>query len=360
MYLLCYDEERERPTLVKRFGRNIPPYAVLSHTWGPEEEEVTLQDILQGRYADKPAYKKVEFCLGRAAADGLRHCWVDTCCIDRSSSADLSEAINSMFSYYQKAEKCYVYMADVSTAEGDGSGTAAAFRRSRWFTRGWTLQELIAPAVVEFYSAERELIGDKRGMEEAVSAATGIPASALRGRELFRFGVEERLGWAAGRETSREEDAAYSLLGVFEVFLPLIYGEGARRAMIRLRRAIEESFDEPQDPPRDYLTMGQRLTPGQFLKSRNEKYVLTLRADGNLVLEGPEGQMWESGTGGREDVRDIIMQHDGNLVIYTQAGEAIWDSYTYPVPKTKLIVQDDGNVVIYSYKEAQWDTGTYT
>lgn len=210
MHLLYYDANHE-PALVKRVGRDIPPYAILSHTWGPDEEEITFKDIKKKRGKDKSGFKKVEFCLQQAAKDGLQYCWVDTCCIDKSSSAELSEAINSMFSWYRNAVKCYVFMTDISVSElALGS---LDFGQSRWFTRGWTLQELIAPPIVEFFSLEGRFIGDKREMEKEISLATGVFVEALRGRALFRFDVDDRLAWAGRRQTSREEDVAYSLLG---------------------------------------------------------------------------------------------------------------------------------------------------
>lgn len=353
MHLLYYDENHE-PALIKRVGRDIPPYAILSHTWGPDDEEITFKDVKKKRGKDKSGFKKVEFCLQQAANDGLQYCWVDTCCIDKSSSAELSEAINSMFSWYRNAVKCYVFMTDVSVL-GLGSSN---FGQSRWFTRGWTLQELIAPPVVEFYSFKGTFIGDKRELEEKISLVTGISVEALRGRNLYRFEVDERLSWAEKRQTSREEDAAYSLLGIFDIYMPILYGEGGRKAMIRLRKAIEESLDEPQDPPLDYLTMGQKLVPNQALVSRKELFSFILQDDGNLVLYGPTGVLWASCTMGRHDVRDMVMQDDGNLVIYVQSGGAIWDSGTYPWMKPKLVMQNDGNVVIYSNKVAIWSTGT--
>lgn len=128
--------------------------------------------------------------------------------------------------------------------------------------------------------------------------------------------------------------------------------------MIRLRKVIDESLDEPQDPPLDYLTMGQKLVPNQALVSRDERFSFILQDDGNLVLYGPMGVLWASDTAGWWDVRDVVMQDDGNLVIYAKSGVAIWDSGTYPHVKTKVIMQNDGNVVIYSNKQAIWSTGT--
>ena len=233
-------------SLVEFAGKYIPPYAILSHTWGAYHEEVTFKDIVKGIGKSKAGYAKIRFCGKQAAKDILQYIWVDTCCIDKSSSAELSEAINSMFRWYQDAAKCYVYLADVSI---DGSVRndlpsqqtwKPVFQQSRWFTRGWTLQELLAPTSVELFSAEGERLGDKYSLLQEIHDATGISVQALQGRPLPQFSVDERMAWAERRGTEREEDAAYSLLGIFNIYMPLIYGEGRKRAFIRLQKEIEE------------------------------------------------------------------------------------------------------------------------
>ena len=152
-------------SLVEFFGNNIPPYAILSHTWGEDDEEVTFKDIVKGKGKSKAGNRKIRFCGKQAANDGLQFFWVDTCCIDKSSSEELSEAINSMFCWYQDAARCYVYLSDVSVSTSDRDDEfprkwKPAFKKSRWFTRGWTLQELIAPASVEFFFKEKQWLGD--------------------------------------------------------------------------------------------------------------------------------------------------------------------------------------------------------
>jgi len=142
-------------SLVEFQGNNIPPYAILSHTWGPSNEEVTYRDLLNSTGKDKIGYRKLTFCGEQAAKDGLNYFWIDTCCINKSSSAELSEAINSMFRWYQNAEMCYVYLSDVSSRTSDRNAKFSRrwkreFRKSKWFTRGWTLQELLAPRDVIF------------------------------------------------------------------------------------------------------------------------------------------------------------------------------------------------------------------
>ena len=232
----------------------IPSYAILSHTWGPDVEEVTFRDLSHNSGSHKEGYKKLEFCGKQAARDGINHFWVDTACIDKSSSAELTEAINSMFKWYQNAEKCYVYMSDVSSLiSGDDNAPDAGhddlrrwkpkFEDSRWFTRGWTLQELIAPSSVEFYSREGHLLGDKLSLRQTLHEITGISLEALQGSPLHHFSVEERMSWAANRETKREEDSSYCLLGIFDIHLPLIYGEGKQKAFYRLQKEIQDGLN---------------------------------------------------------------------------------------------------------------------
>ena len=233
-------------SLTEFIGDNIPRYAILSHTWGADSEEVTCKDLAEGTGKNKAGYNKIRFCGERAACDSLQYFWVDTCCIDKTNNTELSEAINSMFRWYRDAAKCYVYLSDVSTRGYNMNDQISlfmwesAFRKSRWFTRGWTLQELIAPVSVEFFSINRERLGDKKSLERQVHEITGIAIEALQGRPLFYFGVGERMSWAAKRETKREEDKAYSLLGIFDIHMPLIYGEGRENALIRLREELDK------------------------------------------------------------------------------------------------------------------------
>ncbi|KIW17801.1 hypothetical protein PV08_04996 [Exophiala spinifera] len=233
--------------LTKDLIEPVPPFAILSHTWAADTEEVTYRDIVEGHGETKAGYDKIRFCGERAKCDNLEYFWVDTCCIDRSSSSELAEAINSMFRWYGNAVKCYVYLSDVSRPTLNIVNTSEEplwekqFRNSRWFTRGWTLQELIAPRTVEFFSKERCLLGDKRSLEEIIHGTTGIALEALRGgRPLQEFGVDERMSWAKHRNTSRPEDAAYSLLGIFGVYMPPIYGEGRGGALRRLWKELED------------------------------------------------------------------------------------------------------------------------
>jgi hypothetical protein len=224
---------------------NIPRrYAILSHRW--ETGEVTFEDMVNNTGKNKEGYRKLQFCRDQTARHGLEYFWVDTCCIDKSNNVELQYAINSMFRWYQDAAKCYVYLSDVSTpyrTENRLSDASweSAFRNSRWFTRGWTLQELIAPSTVEFFSKEGIRLGDKISLERQACEITGIPIKALRGSHLSDFSVAERFSWVKRRDTKYKEDKAYSLLGIFGVFMPLNYGEGEENAFMRLQEQIERA-----------------------------------------------------------------------------------------------------------------------
>ncbi|EDN98515.1 hypothetical protein SS1G_13374 [Sclerotinia sclerotiorum 1980 UF-70] len=230
------------------------PYAILSHTW--TDQEVTYKDLISGTGKSKSGYKKIKFCGEQAAKDGLRYFWVDTCCIDKSNLTELSKAINSMFRWYRNAKKCYVYLTDVSTpgddvyVQANQSTWEVAFRSSRWFTRGWTLQELIAPAEVEFFSQERKLLGDKRSLEKPIYEITRIPFQALRGDPFSDFSIAERKRWVAQRQTTEEEDLVYCLLGLCEVSMPPIYGEGKEVALKRLEMTVKW-FSTNESEPKD-------------------------------------------------------------------------------------------------------------
>ncbi|PQE29352.1 hypothetical protein CJF30_00011350 [Rutstroemia sp. NJR-2017a BBW] len=229
-------------TLTKDFigDDQIPPYAILSHTWGLDNEEVTFEDIVNGTGEVKPGYEKIRFCGEQARQDGLLYFWIDTCCINKSNDAELSRSINSMFRWYRNATRCYVYLSDVSRCSVAGNHKCTPrlwesdFRKSRWFTRGWTLQELLAPASVEFFSREGKQLGDKNSLRTQICEITNIPYTALQGHPLSQFSVEERLRWIQHRQTKLEEDKAYSLLGIFDVYILPIYGEGLASAHTRL------------------------------------------------------------------------------------------------------------------------------
>jgi hypothetical protein len=224
----------------------IPPYAILSHTWGHDDDEVTYRDLIEGTGKEKAGHKKIKFCAEQARRDGLQYFWVDTCCIDKSDQIEIQKSINSMFHWYKNATRCYVYLSDVSAVSHEGNQQSqllweSAFQDSKWFTRGWTLQELLAPASVEFFSQDGQRLGDKTSLEQQIHKITGIAIAALRDNNLGQFKIEERFKWADTRQTTHEEDWAYCLLGIFGIFMPLIYGEGREHATRRLKRKIKKS-----------------------------------------------------------------------------------------------------------------------
>jgi len=240
--------------LIQVATHNTLPYAILSHTW--TAQEVTYQDLMSGAGKSKSGYNKIKFCGEQATRDGLQYFWIDTCCIDKSNSTELSTAINSMFRWYRNAKKCYVYLTDVSAPSHNGdvrlsqSTWEAAFRDSRWFTRGWTLQELIAPRIVEFFSKEHTRLGDKKSLEKLIHKITQIPIQALRGNPFSDFSITERKGWAAKRQTTEPEDLVYCLLGLYEVSMPPIYGEGEAAALKRLQMTVK-GFSKDSSEPKD-------------------------------------------------------------------------------------------------------------
>ncbi|KAF2756488.1 HET-domain-containing protein [Pseudovirgaria hyperparasitica] len=234
------------------FDHAIPKYAILSHTW--DKDEVLLTDVTGSLWdaKDKAGFTKIENCCRQAVRDGWEYAWVDTCCIDKRSSAELSESINSMFRYYKEAQVCYAYLSDVppedftncdTTAVDDSVERSArttessAFSRSRWFTRGWTLQELLAPDRVVFYNSNWESFGTKSTLRDEISSITSIDDQTLNGRSFDQCSVARRMSWAARRKTTRVEDTAYCLMGIFDVNMPLLYGEG-NKAFERLQREI--------------------------------------------------------------------------------------------------------------------------
>jgi hypothetical protein len=274
MRLLQYSESGELSIHSIDDGA-APPYAILSHTWQADRDEVTFADLKTGDDKTKLGYKKILFCGRQARHDGLQYFWIDTCCIDKTDKAELSQAIQSMFCWYQNATKCYVYLSDVRTRKRKFEDMVndftwkPAFKSSRWFTRGWTLQELLAPRTVEFFSQEGDKLGDKISLKSLVHTITGIPRQVLEGVSLSRFSVNERLRWKEGRETNREEDGAYSLQGILDVELAPVYGEGAvgafRRLMDeihKLERCVQDirSTDPCDDKKRIEDTKGGLLT----------------------------------------------------------------------------------------------------
>ncbi|KAH8590393.1 NACHT domain-containing protein [Bisporella sp. PMI_857] len=256
----------------KLLGDAIPPYAILSYTWG--SEEVTFEDMVANSGRTKAGYEKIKFCGKQAKRDGLQHFWVDSCCIKKSSDAEISECSTPCFARDEEPQDTW----------------GQAFRQSKWFTRGWTLQELLAPRSVEFFTREGKRLGDKHSLEQQIHEITGIPVPALRGSALSQVSTVEKFHWAKGRQTTREEDWAYSLLGIFEIFMPVIYGEGKTNAVRRLRKEIDD-FSKVKDCLRDLYVTDPRTD-----KIRIEKTKGGLLLDSyHWILENGDFKQWRSG-----------------------------------------------------------------
>ena len=267
-------------------GTDVPPYAVLSHTW--EDDEVTYQEYaaltpdqlstktgplgtVGKKQKRKRGYEKIERTCSLARKSDIEWAWVDTCCIDKTSSAELTEAINSMFRWYKESAACYAYLSDLDPVQRDSrqentdenntqSATSSTLLRKdsiennpkyirfsscRWFTRGWTLQELVASPRLGFYNKKWGFEGEKSSLTEELAKITNISSKVLiNSSTLPAISVAQRLSWAAHRETTRAEDAAYCLLGLFDVHMPLLYGEGGQKAFIRLQEEIAKECND--------------------------------------------------------------------------------------------------------------------
>ena len=233
-------------TFKEFFDDNIPPYCILSHRWGGDE--VSYNDFLAGRNTNSKGYAKIlAACEYTFRVNGMQNpydwIWIDTCCIDKSSSAELTEAINSMYAWYSGARICFAYLHD-ATFSNDIDDAQATFRKSDWHTRGWTLQELLAPRRVRFLDQNWRSFGTKQSLADTISEVTKISSQHLFG--LFEpscASVAEKMSWAAQRQTSRCEDQAYCLLGLLDINMPLLYGEGSK-AFRRLQLELVKTSDD--------------------------------------------------------------------------------------------------------------------
>ncbi|PMD34568.1 HET-domain-containing protein, partial [Hyaloscypha variabilis F] len=227
---------------LEEWWTDIPEYAILSHTWltgrGADSSEFTYDDIIAGTKPKSQGYQKILDCCEQAKKDKIGYIWADTCCIDKRSSSELQEAINSMFALYKRSAVCYAYLSDYRSS----SLEEEEFRNCRWITRGWTLQELIAPRKVVFFNASWGRIGTKADeiTRNLLSKTTKISAEVLNGSEnsLKESLIAQKMSWASKRKTTRPEDIAYCLMGIFGVHISLLYGEGAENAFLRLQEEI--------------------------------------------------------------------------------------------------------------------------
>jgi hypothetical protein len=226
------------------FDSQRPKYAILSHTWGKEELSYldflfltsgmstnlhqAVQGLLNNPKRAGQGFQKVEACCKIAQSRGFEWVWIDSCCIDKSSSAELSEAINSMWSWYRDAVECYVYLFDISATATELLSSTSGLEvlgRARWFSRGWTLQELLAPRKVVFYNCRWEVLAEKSQIGAELSKITRIPLVFLNGAydpsDCKICSVAMKMNWLSRRETTRTEDMAYCMLGLFDGRLSL-------------------------------------------------------------------------------------------------------------------------------------------
>ncbi|KAI6102869.1 heterokaryon incompatibility protein-domain-containing protein [Pisolithus sp. B1] len=242
-------QTRHKPEVMKELDDATAHYAILSHRW--EEPEVKYEEMIgftkmeveeRKEVKRRHGYQKIIKSCEQAVKDGYKWLWIDTCCIDKRSSSEQSEAINSMYRWYQNAQVCYVYLNDVDESTFPAEQDLIKFAESNgwpeWFMRGWTLQELIAPKEVKFFNKNWEYIDNKCQLAPTLKRITGIPHEVLTsGLAEDRLSVAQIMSWAARRVTTRVEDRAYSLMGLFRVNMPMVYGEG-KKAFQRLQLEI--------------------------------------------------------------------------------------------------------------------------
>ncbi|KIW29916.1 uncharacterized protein PV07_05701 [Cladophialophora immunda] len=255
----------------------IPDYVILSHRW--RDKEVSFQDIEHRKAGDGTeelerleGADKILRCCKEARNMGFKYVWIDTCCINKTDQVELTQALNSMFVWYRQAQVCYAYLSDVPSDE-DPLKEGSKFRQSKWFTRGWTLQELVAPQYVIFFAGDWKEIGTKSSFQELIIEVTGIPEQVLLTNSAGEISVAQRMSWAAKRKTSVVEDQAYCLLGLFNVKMQMTYGEG-REAFRRLQLEIMKVSDDhtifawagKRHPPKGGLLA---TSPRDFAHCRN-------------------------------------------------------------------------------------------
>lgn len=222
-----------------RFKDNrIPPYAILSHRWG--ESEISYQDFLNATEDTlNTGFAKVAHACDQAKKTGLDWIWIDTCCIDKTSSTELSKSINSMFRWYRDAQVCFAHLEDVNPLSNDKEEDQIL--NSEWFTRGWTLQEMLASRNMQFFDVNWAPLGSRSQLSADISRVTRISPEHL---EDFRgASVAQKMSWMADRVTFEEEDMAYCMLGIFDLNMDLRYGEG-KKAFIRLQEMIISSIPD--------------------------------------------------------------------------------------------------------------------
>ncbi|CAJ2511477.1 Uu.00g071020.m01.CDS01 [Anthostomella pinea] len=277
-------------------GDRVPKYAILSHTW-VEDEEISYQEMTSlasdpdHLAIEKSGYRKILETCRKAKRHDLDYAWVDTCCIDKSSSAELTEAVNSMFKWYQKSEACYAFLADLPSYRDKHPRMPSC----RWFFRGWCLQELLAPHNLRFYDATWKYVGSKTELKTLINRITQIDEETLvDSHRLYEAPVAQRMSWASNRITTREEDIAYCLLGIFDVNIPMLYGEG-NKAFIRLQEEIIKSSNDLSIFAPEASSRGTSTTAENYcdLFARSPKAFDScglVRANGSELVSGDSDQ----------------------------------------------------------------------
>ncbi|KAG8526146.1 uncharacterized protein KY384_000139 [Bacidia gigantensis] len=296
------------------FDSKIPEYAILSHRWG--QKEISFKEFRKDKTPDDAGKSKIIRCCALARTRSISWVWIDTCCIDKRSSAELSEAINSMYRWYQNAKECYIYLSDVvlpgkclpSSNDASYQQFHESFRQSLWFTRGWTLQELLAPRKSFFFDSDWEIISSQEDLVSDIAEATGISREDLESADLKSASIARRMYWASKRETSRAEDMAYCLLGIFDINMPLLYGEGIEKAFRRLQLEIIKDSDDESIFAWSTKTRNTSILapdPGCFINSRDIVSFSNYRANigrpfsmtnRGLEMNVPVEYLWEHPT----------------------------------------------------------------
>ncbi|KAI1767417.1 HET-domain-containing protein [Hypoxylon sp. FL1150] len=306
----------------KEARSSIPKYAILSHRW--TEEEIKFEDIagnIKKATRRKKGWSKMRDFCNEARENGYNYAWIDTCCINKTSSQEVGDSISSMFDWYREADVCYVYLADYE----HGADPNEELGKCEWWTRGWTLQELLAPSNVRFYDKTWARIGDKRSLSSLISRITLIPELVLRGEKSHSdYSVAQRLSWAAARITTHIEDTAYCLLGLFGINMPLFYGE-RHRAFLRLQKEILANIYDSTIfawNPSGTITNGILAGSPRDFKSSSD--VLKLEHSNNHDSMTPQGVLTKS---------TILVQGSSRVVRYCmRVGHRADSSETIAVP----------------------------
>jgi len=288
-----------------------------------------LLESFEGVYDNRdPGIEKVAAACRIAASLEYSWLWVDTVCIDKTNNVELSEAINSMFKWYRDSAICFVYLFDVIAGS-----SRQHFTQSEWFKRGWTLQELIAPKAMTFFDADWFGIGTKAGLVNGLSSITGVPTDLLENpSHLNLFSVAQRMSWAADRVTTRPEDIAYCLLGLLDINMEPLYGEGGERSFRRLQmRILSDREDEsiflwkPRDlpKPREWSCVLPISESSGSLRLECQVTGMLATRPGHFREEGSESSVWNDSAAGEDDMLEIAAEVTDSL-----ADSSAWDDLT--------------------------------